>query len=333
MLKHLTGLILVVLSLSLLAACNSPQAVASTDEPLATAVPATATSAVVVEETLIASEPTPTAIAPTATAIVAAPVKPVAETQTPSTVTATEVLACRTLQNVNLRPGPGLSFEPPIRLLPANSALSPVAFSAVGFPGGQWIQVVDVSTGTQGWVSAGSQFVACDFDLTTLPPAAAIPSTPTPLPTATPTLQPTATLAPVAGLPPRSKNSGPGGDLPNDAQGQLISDDYFLFRVRIADTRTGSAEDGAGIKSVQFIISLNGVQIYSRQENNAGYCIFGGGEPNCNVWPQRDGYYVWGEGGPRVEPGDYSARIVIKPQDTSEAEEWNWYFDFTLSLP
>jgi hypothetical protein len=331
--KRLIGLIWVVLSLSLLVACNSPQAVASTDEPLATAIPATATLAVVAaEKTPIAPEPTPTAIESTATAT--ATVEPVVEdTQAPQTLVTTEVLACRTLQNLNLRLGPGLSFDPPIRLLPADSALSPVAFSAAGFPGGQWIQVVDVSTSDQGWVSAGPQFVTCNFDLTTLPPAVTIPPTPTPQPTATPTLQPTATSAPVAGLPPRSRNNGPGGDLPDYAEGELITDDYFLFRVRIADTRTGSSEDGAGIKSVQFIISLNGVEVYSRQENNAAYCIFGGGEPNCNIWPQRDGYYVWGEGGPKVEPGDYSARIVIKPYNTSEAEEWNWFFDFTVSSP
>ncbi len=326
MVKRLYGLILVVLSLSLLAACSSPKAVASTDEPLSTVVSAApASTETVVEATSLTSEPTPTTT-------VAAPVEPVVETQAPLT-TATEILECRPLQNLNLRPGPGVSFEPPIRLLPANSVLSPVAFSAVGFPGGQWIEVVDVSTGSQGWVSAGAQFVACNFDPTTLPPAASIPPTPTPLPTATPTTQPTATPALVAGLPPRSVNSGPGGDLPDYVDAELISDDYFLYRVRVADTRTGSAEDGAGIKSVKFIITLRGVEIYSRQENNAGYCIFSGGEPACNAWPQRDGYYVWGEGGPRVEADDYSARIVIVPQDTSEAEEWNWFFDFTLSLP
>ena len=43
--------------------------------------------------------------------------------------------------------------------------------------------------------------------------------------------------------------------------------------------------DGAGIESVTFIIrDETGKKVHERTERNAGYCVFGGGEPDCTVW-------------------------------------------------
>ena len=133
---------------------------------------------------------------------------------------------------------------------------------------------------------------------------------------------------------PDAANNAPGGTSAENVESEVIVNDYFLFRIRIADTRFGT-EDGAGIDHADFFIStLYGDAIYSRRENNAAYCIFGGGEPNCNAWPQQDGRYVWGEGGPEVQAGDYHVTILVTPKDPAfDGEVWNWDFDFTVSLP
>ena len=247
---------------------------------------------------------------------------------TSDTAAGTAVAAtCRTLQELNFRFGPGLSYDPPIRTLPPDTPLTPLAFSAIGYPGGQWLQVRDGS-GEVGWVSAGSPFVACDVALTTLPPAASIPPTPTRPPTPSPT------PVEVAGLPPHVTNNAPGGTAADYADGQVIPSDGFLFRMRVADTRFGT-EDGAGIDYVEFIITTpDGDPVYFRRENTAAYCVFAGSEPNCNPWPTTNGRYVWGEGGPVVQAGDYEASILVYPQDPDfEGEVWNWDFEFELALP
>ena len=238
-----------------------------------------------------------------------------------------EAPVCRTLQELNFRFGPGLSYNPPIRALPADTPLTPLAFSTIGYPSGQWLQVRDGS-GEVGWVSAGSPFVACDVELATLPPPANIPPTPTRPPTPSPT------AVEVADLPPHVTNNAPGGTSADYADGEVMVSDSFLFRMRVADTRFGS-EDGAGIDYVEFFITTqDGDPVYSRRENEPAYCIFAGGEPNCNPWPVRNGGYVWGAGGPVVQPGDYEASILVYPQDPAfDGEVWNWDFDFTLTLP
>ena len=91
---------------------------------------------------------------------------------------------------LNLRPGPGTVYAPPLAGLARDTELRPISFVARGFPTGQWIEVQVVSNGREGWVSAGSQFVACNVQLASLP-AGVPPPTPTPAPTAR-LLRPTA---------------------------------------------------------------------------------------------------------------------------------------------
>ena len=234
---------------------------------------------------------------------------------------------CRTLQELNFRFGPGLSYNPPIRALPPDTPLTPLAFSAVGFPSGQWLQV-RAGSGEVGWVSAGSAFVTCNVALTTLPAAASIPPTPTRPPTAAPT------AVEVASLPPQVTNSAPGGTAAPYVDDEVIVGDSFLFRMRVTDTRFGS-EDGAGIDYVEFFITtVDGDPVYFRRENEAAYCVFAGSEPNCNPWPVRSGRYVWGADQPEVQPGDYHVSILVYPQDPAfDGEVWNWDFDFTVTLP
>lgn len=298
---RLAGLLTIVILIGLQAACGSPD-VGQATEPLpvqATDVP-----------------PTPTEAAESEVALAV-------ETAVPP--------VCRVLQDLNLRTGPGLSYDPPIRALPADTMLTPLVFSSTGFPGGQWVQGRDESSGEIGWVSAGTQFVDCNLDLTTLPAAEDIPPTPTSPPPPTPSPVPATA---VAAVPPRVVNNAPGGTAADYANGELIVDDSFLFRLRIADTRFGP-EDGAGIDHVEFTITtLAGETVYFNRENVAAYCIFRGGEPDCNPWPERDGRFYWGADGAEMQPGEHHARILAYPTEPAfDGEVWNWDFDFTLSLP
>jgi hypothetical protein len=98
---------------------------------------------------------------------------------------------CLVGSNVNLRSGPGTSYEPPITILSMGTELEPLSYSATGFPDGQWVEVKVVPSGETGWINVA--YVAnCNVTVTELPPGT-IPATPTPTQTATPTLTPTPT--------------------------------------------------------------------------------------------------------------------------------------------
>ncbi len=80
--------------------------------------------------------------------------------------------------NLRLRSGPGTIYDPPLASLPAGTELKPLAYSAVGFPDGQWVQVQVVGTGEEGWVAR--EFLSgCNVDVTGLG-SAPFPPTPTP---------------------------------------------------------------------------------------------------------------------------------------------------------
>jgi hypothetical protein len=148
--------------------------------------------------------PTPTTIvaevtAPPAQTAVATPVQIATEVTAPTG--APPAASCRAITaGLNLRPGPGTVYNPPLAALARNTELRPLSFVARGFPSGQWIEVQAVSNGRQGWVGAGQQFVACKLDLASLP-AGVPPPTPTPAPTATrlPTAPAQVAVVPVDG--------------------------------------------------------------------------------------------------------------------------------------
>ena len=113
------------------------------------------------------------------------PTEAIAEpTEREETAVVNQAPTCTVTQPLNLFFGPGLSF-PAIRQLAPNETLTPLAFSAQGFPDGQWLEVAVVGTGQQGWVAAGSSFITCNVNPASLPPATNIPPTPTVAPTAT----------------------------------------------------------------------------------------------------------------------------------------------------
>ncbi len=118
-----------------------------------------------------------------ATALPAATSPPQATTAPPTNApTETPEAECNVLQSLNLRSGPGIAYNPPLRALPEGTRLRPIGFNPVGIPGGPWAQVEDPANNQIGWVSAGTQFISCNIDLTTLPSVAVAPPPPPPPP-------------------------------------------------------------------------------------------------------------------------------------------------------
>lgn len=132
---------------------------------------------------------TPTAT-PTASATATASETPTSTaTASPSataTATATEtslpIALCTVVSNsLNLRPGPGTNFNPPIRSVTRGAELIPLARNSDA----SWLYVQLRNTAVEGWVSGGAQYVTCTIDPRTLPERAG-PPTATPTVTLTP---------------------------------------------------------------------------------------------------------------------------------------------------
>jgi hypothetical protein len=244
-----------------------------------------------------------------------------------------EEASCRVLSGINLRAGPGTVYEPPVGSVGAETTLRPLAYSPVGYPQGAWILAEIVGSGQVAWVTAGPQFVRCNIDPATLPPAAVIP--PTPRPAATNTPPPTNTPQPVAALPPDLRNvSGGAGCLDDDEiDSDFQTDSRFLLRVfaELFNPPPDESGDGAGIDRVEFSVDEVG---FSHTENNAGYCIFQGGEPTCRDWPRdSQGRLTWGEGGPIVVDGDYEIDVIVFPEEDTNVFECNWTISLTIDVP
>lgn len=277
--------------------------------------------------TTISGEASPTPVPQTTGDTVAQPTP--TGTPVPTAPVCTVVAA-----SLNVRSGPGVTYEPPLTKLTQGTTLSPIGFSATGYPGGQWVQV-QTPDQQSGWVSADPQFINCNIDPTTLPPAAAPP---TPTPTNTPTLIPTPSPTPeqfVIFEPPGGGNDNIGGYVvfPGYTQGQLdfnnlVFHNKLVFQVVAFDKNKGHT-DGAGIDSVQFEILGDPGTVHERTERTPGYCVFGGGEPTCNVWNFAEHNYRWPE--PHqdqvITNGLYSAQITINPKNGDSA---NWNFDFRI---
>jgi hypothetical protein len=237
-------------------------------------------------------EPTPgeTSLpSPTVTAIVAGP-------------TLTTGPSCTVLQDLNLRVGPGTAYNPPVIALVTGTQLFPTGFNPVGVPGGPWVQVQVLGTGEVGWVSAGAQFVSCNLDLSSLPPVN-VPPPPKP-------------------PPPRIGQGDVDGEGIGDFRSGLeYNPDYFVrmyvFRSDDFDEEFDPAKDGRGIASVQFVVTSpeSDVTYYERTENSPGYCIFGGGEPECNAWLLEGDQYKWVAGGEPVSAWNHLLFIIVTASD------------------
>ncbi|MBI1878969.1 MAG: SH3 domain-containing protein [Chloroflexi bacterium] len=345
------GLILVILYL---VGCNgstptpTPDLVATevavqkTAAAILTAEAAATQQAAASTPTVAPTEPGPIIAPPTHTSTLSTPDNGVAQpTPTNSPEVSAKPVCTVVPASLNLRSGPGVAYEPPLATIVQGTVLKPIGFSAIGYPGGQWVQVQTPDNLT-GWVITDPQFVTCNVDPATLPPVSAPPP---PMPTSTPTLapaQPTPTPSPTPELfvvlePPGGGNDNIDGYVvfPGYTQGQLNPNDVvfrnrMVFRVIAYDIRRMGLKDGAGIENVRFeITNSQGSVVYEHTEQTAGYCVFGGGEPNCNVWNFAEHNYRWPEpySDQRIENDDYTVQITIQPQNGDAA---NWNFDFRI---
>jgi hypothetical protein len=267
---------------------------------------------------------TPTVSAPTQTPFVVTATGPVstatslsAATDSPISPTASTAASCSVLQQLNLRNGPGTAYNPPIIALEAGTEFVPIGFNPVGVPGGPWVQAQVDSINKTGWVSAGDQFVSCNLELASLPEVS-VPPPPKP-------------AAPRVGT-----GAVDGNNISSFRFSLDYNNDYFIrmyvFRSDDPDEDFTPSKDGRGITSVQFTVtSPNGNRtFYQSTERNSGYCIFGGGEPECNPWVIENGQYKWGSGGDPVEERDYELTIEVTAED---GEVGDWIIPINVRLP
>ena len=234
--------------------------------------------------------------------------------------------SCTVLQDLNLRLGPGTAYRPPIRALPANSVVTALGFAPQGIPGGSWAYVEDPATQDRGWVSAGSQYISCNVELSTLPPVDFGTPPPPPLPNSTQTSNP--------------DGNGFCVDSSTGYQCVGIFSDESLFQFRILKNGVELGELD-GVVEVSFAVNQNDEPIYEIVEVNEAFCIFGGNGP-CNPWVVEDGIYKWRPGGPPVEAGEYEMEIFATVNDPTlpidetlpagQAQS-RWAVTFTLTLP
>jgi hypothetical protein len=221
--------------------------------------------------------------------------------------------SCTVLQDLNLRSGPGTAYRPPIRVLPANTVITPVGFAPQGIPGGSWAYVQAPPNQDKGWVSAGAQFISCTIDLSTLP---AVPfGTPPPPP-----------------LPKSTQTSNPDGngfcidpDSGINCVGTFSQESLFQFQI-IRDGVELTENDG--VEQVTFNVKKDGEVVYSLDELHAKYCVFSGNSP-CNPWTVENGVFKWSVGGTPVESDNYEMEVLA----TLNGDTSRWAVTFTLTLP
>jgi hypothetical protein len=98
----------------------------------------------------------------------------------------------------------------------------------------------------------------------------------------------------------------------------------LVFRVKACGTCKGKvsapekisdADDGKGIKDVEFVITKTSVnppkEVYRRTETNKFYCSFGGGEPDCTVLVFADNPKGW-PGKNEPFDGDYKLTVTVR---------------------
>jgi hypothetical protein len=217
---------------------------------------------------------------------------------------------CTVLQDLNLRSGPGTAYNPPIMALPANTELVPLAYNPVGYPGGSWAQVRDPASQKEGWVSAGSVYISCNIDLTTLS---------------------SVTVAPPQPQRPSAKSSNPDGSCGEggvfDEQNVHVYDCAVIFSdgfpIQFQVFKDGQEiGNGEGVQNVTFRVDEDGNTIYSNTEETDDYCAFGGDGP-CNPWVLEDYVYKWESGGAVIEAGEYIVNIDAVVNDPFINLHWD----------
>jgi len=147
-----------------------------------------------------------------------------------------------------------------------------------------------------------------------------------------PTAEPTEAVVagPGGGGPPAVDNDAPAGMCEDTANilSRVDRNPDSLFRAVALDNRAGN-NDGDGIIGVRFSIIGDNLA-YTKLEETAPYCIFGGNEPDCPPWP-RDaaGRYTWGLDGPVVQPGRYDVFVEVfatQPDSATGQDSCDWSF-------
>jgi hypothetical protein len=149
---------------------------------------------------------------------------------------------------------------------------------------------------------------------------------------ALPPVEPTTAVVAGAGNggPPDVDNDAPAGICEGTANilSRVDRDLDSLFRAVALDNRVGN-NDGDGILGVRFSIIGDNLA-YTKIEETAPYCIFGGNERDCPPWP-RDaaGRYTWGVDGPIVQPGRYHVLVEVfgtQPDSATGQDNCEWSF-------
>lgn len=163
--------------------------------------------------------------------------------------------------------------------------------------------------------------------------ATRLASPPTPKPTLKPTVAPPKP-SPTPVMLESSLGQGEGITAKFVFPGSsLNATSSLVFRV-IAFRSDGPKTDGAGIKEVEFRICRGdcdngGTVVYHRTEQNAAYCSFGGGEPDCTVFRFTKGS-TWPDTTTPVENGDYRVDAQVRPKSGNAF--WQGHVDFKIKL-
>ena len=177
-----------------------------------------------------------------------------------------------------------------------------------------------------------------------VPTATVIPPTGVPAtlePTVTAPKPPTPTRTAV---PQQADPFVPGGGDPKGLIGKMILPGYggtfaqvdapvfnqqIVFRLFVYDPNFGSS-DGAGINSVDMQISdPSGHVVQSRTEQNAAYCVFSGGEPDCVIWKFAEHNNQWPDGTPVCTGAGYQAVMTVDAKDDNN-DGALWQFNFGI---
>jgi hypothetical protein len=220
------------------------------------------------------------------------PLRPTATSSpTPSPVA---IPTCRVLvQTLRLRSGPGTVFEPPLAGLPAGTELEVLGRSADA----DWLNVRVQGSALTGWVNAGTQFVQCNVPIggllvvnapPTPLPAPTSPPTSTPLPTSTPTNTPlpTPTLPAFVLVPGTGSSGAVTGNLRTGPGVGFVADGNMVFTNALWFFADAQPPAGRTITRVTFLLTAlddESTEVHQQNETSPAWCLFGGGDPACNV--------------------------------------------------
>ncbi len=128
--------------------------------------------------------------------------------------------------------------------------------------------------------------------------------------------------------PPGSEGSSPPEVQPSELQVELRETmpgsvesnvfDELNFRVAAWDPAVGD-DDGDGIDGVLLEIFSAGELVHARTEGTAGFCAFGGGEPDCTTWNFPDNGWSWPDGA-SVDGGESLLRATVFADDGRSIE-------------